>query len=76
MATIDPKTNKVSFMIATSYLNMRQNYSISKGDVKLHNARFDSWGNAKGTFTNTAVKAGDFITVSLGGLTVAQGTIK
>ena len=76
MATLDPKTGKTSFMIATSYLNMRQNYTINKGDVKLHAARFDSWGNAKGTFTNTSLKAGDNVTVTLGGVVVAQGTIK
>lgn len=76
MATLDPKTGKTSFMIATSYLNMRQNYTINKGDVKLHAARFDSWGNAKGTFTNTSLKAGDVVTVTLGGVVVAQGTIK
>jgi len=76
MATLDPKTGKTSFMIATSYLNMRLNYTIDKGDVKLHAARFDSWGNAKGTFTNTSLKAGDVVTVTLGGVVVAQGTIK
>ncbi len=76
MATLDPKTGKTSFMIATSYLNMRQDYTINKGDVKLHAARFDSWGNAKGTFTNTSLKAGDVVTVTLGGVVVAQGTVK
>ena len=76
MATLDPKTGKTSFMIATSYLNMRQDYTINKGDVKLHAARFDSWGNAKGTFTNTSLKAGDVVTVTLDGVVVAQGTVK